>query len=307
MRSFKRALLPVLALLVCANSAVTPVVRSSVRLADGRALSFLHWAAPGRPKLLLLHGKGGYASGFADLAQHWQGRYDLYAIDMAGRGFSDWMPNGDYSAESAIADVGAFAALAGLDRFGLYGESYGAVVALGYGAGHAGQVRFVILDDGGPIDLPDGSAPPLNPGQGAAAGSPSPRPVAQHFASWSAAQAWQAQTCRHFCTDAQLESQFLRTPAGVVERSDVMGLWASKRGVAFDHQWTAVRSIMVPTMLIRAERGLLPEAIARQMAQTNPQIHYVSVPGAAHTVHATRPDQAFAAADAFLKTLPDAP
>lgn len=309
--------LPLVALLACANGAspvstptriaqqaATAPIRSSVRLPDGRALSFLHWDAPGRPKVLLLHGKGGFASGFADLAAHWQGHFDLYAIDMAGRGFSDWMKNGDYSAESAIADVDAFAALAGLDRFGIYGESYGAVVALGYGASHAGRVRFVILDDGGPVDLPDGAAPPLNPGQAAAAGSAAPRPAAQHFADWSAAQAWQARTCHHFCTPAQLESQFLRTHDGVVERSDVMGLWASPRGAAFEHQWGAVRSITVPTFLIRAERGLLPQAIARQMAALNPLIHYVSVAGAAHTVHGTQPVAAFAAADRFLLTLP---
>lgn len=283
------------------NSPVAPD-RSSVRLDDGRGLSYLRWPAPGRPVMLLLHGKNGYASSFADLAAHLGNRYDIYAIDMRGRGFSDWAKDSDYTAESTVADVAQFVRLMGWKRIALYGHSYGSAIALTYAAGNPDTVTFVILEDGGPIDRPDGSPPRvLNPGQNEVAGSNSaPAPPRLAFQDWRSVQEWQARNCRFQCTAMLLESQFVRAPGGVIERNDQAGIAASARGDAFLHQWSAVRSLKSPTLLLRAERGLVPLEVAQAMTRENDSIRFVSIEGGLHALRASSPRQTFAAMDRFL-------
>jgi pimeloyl-ACP methyl ester carboxylesterase len=253
--------------------------------------------------MLLLHGKGGWAAGFQATAEHWRDRFDLYALDMRGRGFSDWAHDGDYTAEATIADTTEFVSLLGLGKLIVYGSSYGAVIGLGYAAAHPDKIAALILDDGGPISLPGGQPSPLNPGQAAPAGAPTPRPRPRQFSTWDQLVAWRDAKCRARCTDADLESEFVRTPAGVLERSDVLGLWASRRGGAIDDQWPAVDALRTPTLVLRAERGLLPEPITREMQRRNPLIRYVTVAGASHTVGATRAQDAYVAVEQFLAAL----
>lgn len=277
-------------------------IRSDVSFADGRRLSFLHWPNPGKPALLLLHGKGGFASSFDDLARHLGDRYALYAIDMRGRGYSDWAADGDYSVEATLDDLDQFVRAAALPRFTLYGHSYGAVVALAYVADHPARIEKLILEDGGPTDMPDGTpSPTLNSGQKAPAGTPVSIPQPLRFANWGAVRAWQDEKCRFNCTPEQLESQFIRQVDGTVrERSDTQGIARSKRGAAFDHQWGAVKALRVPTLLLRAEFGLVPAPIGKAMARTNPRIRVVDIPKAEHSLRASQPDAAFRAIDAFL-------
>lgn len=284
--------------------AATPM-RSSVRMSDGRELSYLRWAAPGKPVMLMLHGKGGYAASFTDLANHLANRFDLYAIDMRGRGYSTWARDGDYTVESTTADVANLVRSMGWSRIAVYGHSYGAVIAISFSAANADKVSLLVLEDGGPVDLPDGSAPTvLNPGQAAVAGTPVGPARKLRFANWAGAQDWQTRTCKYQCGPLLLDEQFVRTPDGVIERSDQVGISASARGKAFDHQWPAVKALAMPTLLLRAERGLVPHQIAEAMTRTNAQVSFVTIAGGEHSLRASRPQQSFAALDTFLASHP---
>lgn len=272
-------------------------VRSSVILSNGRKLSYLHWANPSRPAILLLHGKAGFATSFIDFAQRYSDRFDIYAVDMRGRGFSDWAPDLDYTVESTERDIFDFIQAVGLRRFGLYGHSFGAVMSLNFAAHHPDKVAFLIMEDAGPIALPDGSQPVLNEGQTAPAGAPTPAPSPRVFGSWEEA----TKTCVTYCTPSQHESLFVRRFDGTVaERSDIYGLWASKRGEGFTDQWPLIRQIRVPSLYLRAQYGLMPLQIAQEVVCMNGRFTLVSIAGARHSMRWSAPEPTYAAITTFL-------
>ncbi len=278
------------------------VLRSDVQLRDGRRLGFLRWPESDKPAIILLHGKDGNATVFQTLAETIRDRFDVYAVDLRGRGFSDWAPDGDYTLESTVADIEQMADALGLSRVSVYGHSYGAVVGIAFAARNPLRVNLLVLEDGGPINMSDGSQPPLNPGQDRPAGLPSPQPSARKYASWSEAHKSLVKTCRGTCAELQLEGVFKRLPdASVVERSDIIGIWQSPRGPGFADQWPLVSAIKAPTLLIRGDRGLLPEAIAQAMKSVNSKITYVTIQNAGHSVRIEQPALAIAALDEFLQ------
>lgn len=286
-----------------APSAATPSwstapLRSDVILKDGRRLSYLEWGVKSRPTLVLLHGKGSGAAELAPFAAELSRHFHVVSPDARGCGFSDWAPDGDYTAESLAGDLEQLVAALGLRRFALYGHSLGAVVAIAYAAHNPAHTSLLMLEDGGPVTRSDGSTPPLNPGQTALAGSPVPQPREEHYASWAEMAA--AQPPARGTSPLILEARFVRGADGQVRRrNDVMGLWKTKRGDAFTHPWPLVRALSMPTLLIRAEHGLLPEPIARDMVALNPNIRYQTVLGAGHGIHNDKLPEVMALVTAF--------
>jgi pimeloyl-ACP methyl ester carboxylesterase len=273
-------------------------LRSDVMLGDGRHMSYLEWGTASQPVLLLLHGKGSSAAELAPFAAELARHFHVVAPDARGCGFSDWARDGDYTVESMAGDLEQLVAALGLRRFALYGHSLGAVTAIAYAARNPSHTALLMLEDGGPVTLSDGSNPALNPGQSAPAGAPTPAPAEQRFASWGAMVA--AQPPSRGTAPLTLEARFVRGADGQVRRrNDVIGLWKTKRGEAFTQPWPLVRALSMPTLLIRAERGLLPEPIAREMTSLNLNIRYQTVMGAGHNVHGEKPGAVMALVSAF--------
>jgi pimeloyl-ACP methyl ester carboxylesterase len=132
-----------------------------IRLQHGRTAIALHQLrdAPG-PTLLCLHGIGGSARDFADVA--WPGR--VFALDFAGHGDSEALRGGAYFPETIAGD--ADAALAHVGPARIAGAGVGAYVALLL----AGARRDVV------------SAALLLPGEGLAGGGAAP--------DWSKVGGW---------------------------------------------------------------------------------------------------------------------
>jgi pimeloyl-ACP methyl ester carboxylesterase len=80
-----------------------------------------------------------------------------------------------------------------------------------------------------------------------------------------------------------------------------VGLAVGARGPEFANQWPQVRTLNVPTLLIRAERGLVPKSIATAMSDSNPLIVAVDIANAGHSVRADQPVAVYGAFDAFLR------
>ncbi|MES2262610.1 MAG: alpha/beta hydrolase [Pseudomonadota bacterium] len=265
-------------------------LRGDIRLASGRRLSYLELGAAGKPVLLLLHGKGSSAAESLPLAQQLARDFRVLALDFRGCGFSDWAPDGDYTADSTVDDVEQFVAAMQLGRFAVYGQSYGAVIGIAYAARNPAHAALLMLGDGGPATLPDGSSPVLNPGQLQLAGAPAPRPVPVVFGNWAEMLARQAGQAGGAVMAQMLESRFVRTGDGSVrQRSDVLGLWQTARGEAFTQPWPLVRRLAMPTLLLRAEYGLVPEQVAIAMHSANPRVEQVLIAGAGHRIYVDRP------------------
>ena len=121
----------------------TPV---NIPLAWG-TLSGMHWPNPGAPKLLCLHGWLDNAASFVPLAHHLQD-FDLYAIDLAGHGFSAHRPpHSRYYFSENIYDLDAALDQLGWDSCHLMGHSMGGAVACHFAAAAPERVnRLVSLD-----------------------------------------------------------------------------------------------------------------------------------------------------------------
>jgi 2-succinyl-6-hydroxy-2,4-cyclohexadiene-1-carboxylate synthase len=269
---------------------VVAPLRSDIHLLDGRRLSFLSWGDVAKPVIVVLHGKGSSAAEMFAVAAALGDRYHVLVPDERGCGYSDWSRSGNYSVESMVDDLTQFVAALQLDRFGLYGASLGAVVGIAYAAEYPAHVSALFLEDGGPIALPDGSLPPLNKGQAHYAGAPSSRPLPRAYPSWSAMRERESAGVPQGVRTLVLESRFVRDERGAVaERNDIIGLWKSAPGNWFFHPWPLVRRIKARTLLVRGDRGLMPEPIAVAMTAANPLIRYQTVRNAAHSVRNDQP------------------
>ena len=122
-------------------------------------LKGLHWARPGAPKVMCLHGWLDNAASFAPLAP-WLREFDLLALDMAGHGLSSHRPESSrYYFTDYLFDLDAALAKLGWGHCHLVGHSMGGGIASCYAAAAPEKVdRLVLLDSLGMITLPANQA-----------------------------------------------------------------------------------------------------------------------------------------------------
>jgi len=115
----------------------------------------LHWARPGAPKVMCLHGWLDNAASFVPLAP-WLGAFDLMALDMAGHGLSPHRPESHrYYFTDYLFDLDAVLAKLGWDHCHMVGHSMGGGIASCFAAAATEKVdRLVLLDSLGMITLP---------------------------------------------------------------------------------------------------------------------------------------------------------
>jgi len=122
---------------------------------DGVELAFGYWPGRGAP-VIAIHGLTATYISYAGVAERLAGRRPLFALDLRGRGDSD-KPEGPYGMAQHARDVAA--AMQTL-RYGpsvIVGHSMGAFVATALAAQNPELVSCLIMIDGGYVpDLPVG-------------------------------------------------------------------------------------------------------------------------------------------------------
>jgi pimeloyl-ACP methyl ester carboxylesterase len=118
-------------------------------------LKGLHWARPGAPKVMCLHGWLDNAASFVPMAP-WLEDFDVLALDMAGHGHSSHRPaHNRYYFTDYLFDLDAALAKLGWDHCHLVGHSMGGGIASCFAAASPEKVdRLVLLDSLGMITLP---------------------------------------------------------------------------------------------------------------------------------------------------------
>jgi len=126
-----------------------PLPATQFARVNGLRLAYAHWpGAPGAPALLCLPHLTGHKFSFTDLALALAPAYDVYALDLRGRGESE-KPAEGYGFAYHAADVLALADSLGLSEFGLIGHSFGATASVYLASIRPQRVRVVVLMDGG--------------------------------------------------------------------------------------------------------------------------------------------------------------
>ena len=257
---------------------------------DTPSLSVLDFGGNG-PVVLLLHGLAGYAGEWADTAAWLSADYHVVALDSRGHGASTRRPK-DVSPDAQIADARAV-----LDRLDegpavLVGQSLGGVTAMLVAAQHPEVAAGLVMVDAAPGDGGHGRGAAEAMG---AALSSWPVPFGDYDA---AANYFRAR----FGEGAELPwADGLEQRAdGLWPRFDVDVMARTLGEMQEPNTWPQWQAVTCPTLVLRAEHGVIdPEAIER-IRKTRPEATVVKVAEAQHDLHLHRPDEWRRALTGFL-------
>ena len=128
-----------------------PIDVEQRRITTGSGLSLVaerFGSSSERPPVLLLHGGGQTRHSWSGTAGQLAARgYEAWTVDLRGHGESDWAPDGDYTTEAMVADLGSMCAAIGRPPV-VVGASMGGIVGLvSEGLMRPGRFRALVLVD----------------------------------------------------------------------------------------------------------------------------------------------------------------
>ncbi|MGH7986183.1 MAG: alpha/beta fold hydrolase [Candidatus Binataceae bacterium] len=109
-----------------------------------------------RPALVCIHGLSGNAHNFDELAPYLNAAYHVIALDVRGRGDSQWGPPGDYAPGTYVSDLAALLNALEIPRTTLIGTSMGGIISMMFAGGYPERVERIVLNDIGPETDPAG-------------------------------------------------------------------------------------------------------------------------------------------------------
>ena len=112
---------------------------------------YLDWDGDGT-SVVLLHGLASSCRIWDLTAPRLARRCRVVTVDQRGHGLTD-RPDSDYTFSEVCGDLEAFLGALGFERPVLAGHSWGAGVVLQYAAEHPGEVRGLVLVDGGMTEI----------------------------------------------------------------------------------------------------------------------------------------------------------
>src|SRR5207244_2897774 len=96
---------------------------------NGLRLHYLDFGNPTAPPLVCIHGLSGNAHNFDGLAPHLADKWHVMALDVRGRGDSQWGPSGEYTAPVYVSDLVAMLDALNISRTALIGTSMGGIIS----------------------------------------------------------------------------------------------------------------------------------------------------------------------------------
>ncbi len=258
---------------------------------DGVELAFGYWPGRGAP-VVALHGLTASYVNFIGIAERLSGRLPLLGLDLRGRGDSD-KPQAPYGMAQHARDVAMAMGSFGLRSSIVVGHSMGAFVAAALAAQNPELVSALVLIDGGYLpNFPSGtpSDVPVDPAL--------LQRIQQLQQSYPSRQAyrdfWRSQP--HFppqewnaWVEAFLDYE-VEGDSPVKPKASQTGVVADMGAVLESAQMAdRLRTVRVPTVLLRAESGftpgqspLYPDSVASQIRELIPQVEDHKLPGTTH-------------------------
>jgi pimeloyl-ACP methyl ester carboxylesterase len=130
------------------SGAMTPVTYSSIDI-DGLKIAYREAGAPGKPKIVLLHGFPSSSHQYRDLIRSLSDRFHVIAPDYPGFGNSDTPDPAKYAYtfDNLAAVTEKFLAAKGFDRYGLYVQDYGGPVGFRILGRHPEALEWLIVQN----------------------------------------------------------------------------------------------------------------------------------------------------------------
>lgn len=258
---------------------------------DGVELSFGYWPGRGRP-IVALHGLTASYVNFIGIAERLAGRLPLLAFDLRGRGDSD-KPDGPYGVAQHARDVAAAMRAMELGPSIVVGHSMGAFVAAALAAQEPKLVSGLVLIDGAYV-LPSLSTESLELGLNAALAMritllrqqfPSRKDYREFWRNQPnfPPEDWNPWVETFLDYEVGGDSPVQPKASEAAVQADI--------GEAFQRDAIVERlkTIRVPTTMLRAERGftreqapLFPDEMVPQIKALVPQLENHKVAGTTH-------------------------
>jgi lipase len=259
---------------------------------DGIELAFGYWPGRGAP-VVALHGLTASHVNFIGIAECLAGRKPLFALDLRGRGDSD-KPEGPYGMAQHGRDVAAAIRSMGLGPSLVVGHSMGAFVAAALVEQDPQLVSALILIDGGYV-------PAISGAQDSQRGLDATLAmrITQLRQSYPSREAYKKfwRTQPHFPNEdwgpwieAFLDYEVGGEPPELRPKASEAGVHADlMEGFQREQIVARLQSIRVPTWLVRAPMGfvpdqppLFPDAMIKQMTTYVPAMQVETIPGTTH-------------------------
>ncbi|MEE8436670.1 MAG: alpha/beta hydrolase [bacterium] len=108
------------------------------------------WGNPEAPPLLMVHGLTQHSHSFDGVARHFRERYHCIALDVRGRGESDWASEESYGYDTYARDVAALLEALEIPAAHYLGTSMGGLIAMTLAIGAPEKFLGLALNDIGP-------------------------------------------------------------------------------------------------------------------------------------------------------------
>ncbi|MGF6873050.1 alpha/beta fold hydrolase [Paraburkholderia sp. MM5477-R1] len=252
--------------------------------ANGIRQHYLRYGGRG-PAMILIPGITSPAVTWGFVTERLATRFDVYVLDVRGRGLSETGDALDYGIDTCVADIAGLAAALKLERYVLAGHSMGARFAIRLAARDSRHIEKLVLIDP-PVSGPGRRAYPSN--------------LAWYVESMrECREGADVETMRKYCptwTDEQL-----RLRAEWLHTCNEKAVIDTFNGFHEDDIHTDLPKLDVPTLLIAAGKGdvILPEDEA-EIRHLNPSIDIARVNGAGHMIPWDDYEGFFAAFGTFL-------
>ncbi len=117
------------------------------------AVNYLEWGSPLAPRTLLcVHGLTRNARDFDYLARALSANARVVAVDVVGRGGSDWLADpAGYAYSQYLADMNALIARLGVERVDWIGTSMGGIIGMMMASRKGAPIASLVVNDVGPF------------------------------------------------------------------------------------------------------------------------------------------------------------
>jgi pimeloyl-ACP methyl ester carboxylesterase len=126
--------------------------------ANGLRLHYIDYGNDDAPLVVCVHGLTANAHSFDALAPYLAAKYHVIAVDVRGRGDSQWGPPTEYLPQNYVTDLARMLEQLGVARVSLIGTSMGGIISMMYAGGWPERVERLVLNDIGCEVDPEGAA-----------------------------------------------------------------------------------------------------------------------------------------------------
>jgi pimeloyl-ACP methyl ester carboxylesterase len=275
----------------------TAGVRDIFVQANGLRHHLLGRGAPGAPVVMMIHGLTQQAHVFDGIAAKLAATNHVYALDVRGRGESEWGPPDGYHMDNYVADLEAVREALGLERMALVGTSMGGLISMQYTARHPERVAKLVLNDIGPEIDPAGLGRIIAMLTSAPEAFTDLKAVVRYYREENGP-----------VLAKRSDEEVLEYARWHVRKSDTgVLMWKMDQAVRIPNPtppslapWDAFKAIKCPVLVIRgATSDVLSAETARKMVEALPGTPLVEVPGVGHAPGLVEPEAA-AALKGFL-------